>query len=79
MIGSAEDLPVTSPFGWRIHPQTGEYRFHCGVDLGYEEGTGIPAIFDGQVFAAGNFNDGYGNQILIYHPQNDTFTQGGKS
>ena len=52
-------FPVTSPFGWRIHPISGEWKFHAGVDLGYEYG----------------FGDGYGNQVLIYHPANDSYTR----
>lgn len=71
----AADLPVTSSFGWRIHPVTGEYKFHAGVDLGYDEGTPIPAMFEGQVIMAGNYSDGYGNQVLIYHAVNDTYTR----
>ena len=31
----AADLPVTSAFGWRVHPISGEWKFHTGVDLGY--------------------------------------------
>ena len=71
----AEDLSVTSLFGWRIHPITGEWKFHSGIDLGYAYGTGIPALFDGQVFQAGDYQDGYGNQVLIYHPQIDAYTR----
>ena len=71
----AEDLPVTSGFGWRVHPISGAYKFHSGVDLGYPQGTGILALFDGVVVDAGNFNDGYGNQVLIYEQADDTFTR----
>ena len=71
----AEDLPVTSSFGWRVHPISGAYKFHSGVDLGYPSGTGILALFDGVVVDAGNFNDGYGNQVLIYEQADDTFTR----
>lgn len=74
-ICSAEDLSVTSSFGWRIHPVSGEWKFHTGIDLGYDCGTGIPSIFDGQVFQAGDYQDGYGNQVLIYHPQIDAYTR----
>lgn len=35
---------VTSPFGERIHPVTGERRHHNGVDLDTPEGTPIHAI-----------------------------------
>ena len=71
----AVDLPVTSPFGWRIHPISGEWKFHSGVDLGYEYGAGIISLFDGTVVAAGNFDDGYGNQVLIYHEAFDIYTR----
>ena len=63
-IAMAADLPVTSPFGWRIHPITGTWKFHAGVDLGYEAGSGVPALWDGQVVQCGNFDDGYGNAAV---------------
>ena len=72
---AAAELPITSPFGWRVHPITGAWRFHTGIDLGYDYGTPIPAMFDGIVLAAGDFNDGYGNQVVLYHPAYDTYTR----
>lgn len=74
-LSFAEDLPVTSPFGWRIHPITGEYKFHAGVDLGYDYGAAVPSVFDGQIVQVGNFDDGYGNQVLIYHADYDCYTR----
>ena len=71
----AVDFPVTSPFGWRIHPISGEYKFHSGVDLGFEYGAGIVALFDGQVIIADNLGDGYGYQVLLYHPMIDAYTR----
>ena len=71
----AADLPVTSAFGWRVHPISGEWKFHTGVDLGYAEGTSIPALFDGVVVECGNKEDGYGNQVLLYHPYYDVYTR----
>ena len=71
----AIDFPVTSPFGWRIHPISGTWKFHAGVDLGYEYGAYIGSLFDGQVISAANFDDGYGNQVLIYHPAIDAYTR----
>lgn len=76
-VTEAADLPVTSSFGWRVHPITGEWRFHSGVDLGYEYGTPVPALFDGVVVQEGNFGDGYGNQILLYHQDMDCYTRYG--
>ena len=71
----ASDLPVTSAFGWRYHPISGEWSFHAGVDLGYAAGTPIPALFDGVVIQAGDYADGYGNQVLLYHPLFDGYTR----
>lgn len=73
----AEDLPVTSPFGWRIHPISGEWKFHSGVDLGYDYGATVPSLFDGQIVQSGDFGDGYGNQVLIYHDSLDCYTRYG--
>lgn len=74
-LAFAENFPVTSPFGWRCDPYTGAWKFHSGVDLGYDYGTSIPALFDGVVVNSGNFDDGYGNQIFLYHPQLDCYTR----
>ena len=74
-IALAEDFPVTSSFGWRADPFTGRMKFHCGVDLGYGYGAGIPALFDGVAVIAGNLDDGYGNQVLLYHPLIDSYTR----
>jgi len=58
-----------------VHPISGEWKFHTGVDLGYAEGTPIPALFDGIVIQSGNYADGFGNQVLLYHPAYDTYTR----
>lgn len=73
----AYDIPVTSEFGWRIHPITGQWKFHAGVDLGYEYGTPVNALFAGTIVMAGDYDDGYGNQVLIYHPSIDAYTRYG--
>lgn len=39
----------TSPFGYRIHPVHGDYRFHYGVDLAAPSGTPIVATRSGVV------------------------------
>ena len=74
-VAYAYDLPVTSHFGWRWHPISGEWKFHAGVDLGYEYGTPVPALFQGTVTACGDFGDGYGNQIVLYHESFDAYTR----
>ncbi len=58
---------VTSGFGARLDPITGEASKHNGVDLGAKEGTPIPAAKDGVVIAVGP-RGGYGNAIEVAHP-----------
>ena len=61
----------TSGFGMRVHPVTGVYKLHTGVDLAAPAGTHILAAADGHVAFAGPAS-GYGHLILIEH------TVGGK-
>ncbi len=64
-------LPVTgvisSGFGWRIHPVTGERKLHKGVDFAAPTGTPIFAAADGLVTDAGWTDDGYGNIVELRH------------
>ncbi len=68
-------LPISSPYGWRIHPVYGDWRFHSGLDLAFDAGTPVSALFTGQVVRCGDYGDGYGYQVLLYHRANDTFTR----
>ena len=43
---------LTSPFGMRNHPITGEYKMHNGIDMAAPEGTPIYAAKGGQVSIA---------------------------
>lgn len=58
--------PVTSLFGWRIHPITGDRRFHAGTDLGAPTGTPILAAAKGQVETA-DWMGGYGLTVTVNH------------
>ena len=58
--------PVTSEFGWRIHPITGTQKFHSGVDIGGDYGQPIAAAQGGTVEYAG-WISGYGNAVIISH------------
>jgi murein DD-endopeptidase MepM/ murein hydrolase activator NlpD len=59
--------PITSPFGWRIHPISGERRMHSGTDLGAAMGTPVVASITGRVVTAGSMG-GYGLTIVIEQP-----------
>ena len=56
--------PVTSAFGWRSDPFTGESRFHRGVDLRAAYGTEVPAAGGGTVVCAGE-RGSYGNLVVV--------------
>ncbi len=60
---------ITSKFGWRTHPLTGNRRFHSGIDIAAPSGTPVVATGSGTVISAG-WNGGYGKAIVIQH--NDT-------
>lgn len=58
--------PITSEFGWRIHPITGDSRFHSGLDIGGDYGMDVHAAASGTVTYAG-WISGYGNAVIIDH------------
>lgn len=66
----AFSAPVTSPFGWRIHPVYGGMRFHTGADIGYEGGTEIPAMLPGIVEFA-DWWSGYGRCVILKHDNDE--------
>lgn len=58
--------PISSEFGWRVHPISGTERFHSGIDFAVDYGTPIAAVAAGQVIFAGWYG-GYGNAVIIDH------------
>lgn len=62
----AGSYTISSPFGWRSDPFTGERRFHYGVDFAAGDGTPILAIADGVVTVVSS-GGGYGNLIVVTH------------
>ena len=55
---------VTSYYGYRIHPISGEKNYHTGVDIGMPQGTEILAGHDGTVSLAGEAG-GYGLCVVL--------------
>lgn len=66
LIVPVPGAPITSPYGYRIHPIYGTARLHTGIDYGADEGTPIRAAADGVVVSAGWYG-GYGNATIIDH------------
>ena len=62
-------LHVTSPFGSRIHPITGQRKTHYGIDYGSPTGTPVYAVAEGIVTVSG-FDQFSGNKIAIRHRDN---------
>jgi murein DD-endopeptidase MepM/ murein hydrolase activator NlpD len=58
--------PITSIFGWRTHPITGDRRFHSGTDIGAAMGTPVLAAYTGQIEVA-DFVGGYGLTVIVNH------------
>ena len=57
---------ITSPYGWRIHPITGDSRYHSGMDIGGDYGDPILAAAAGTVIYSG-WISGYGYAVIIDH------------
>ena len=57
---------LSSPYGYRVHPVYGTWKFHSGVDLAGPQGTPIVATRDGTVTAAA-YNSGNGYYVSINH------------
>ena len=57
---------ITSPYSMRVHPITGVYKLHTGVDISAPIGADFIATADGVVTKA-NYNGAYGNMVMIDH------------
>lgn len=58
------DAAVTSGYGRRVHPVTGERSFHRGVDLGAPTGTPIRAAWAGLVEHVGRSKT-WGRNVVV--------------
>lgn len=57
---------ITSKYAMRVHPITGQYKLHTGVDIGAPEGANFVAANDGIVTKA-EYNTAYGKMVIIDH------------
>lgn len=83
-------IELGSLYGPRVHPITGEEKNHDGIDILVSYGTAIYSAYDGVVYQTNYFSkqldtpdkypeatgplDGYGNCVIIYHPDIGLYT-----
>ena len=69
-VATPKGWPVTgrisSPYGYRVHPQTGMRDFHSGMDIASDPGASVKATADGIVSFAG-WSGGSGNLVALEH------------
>jgi len=57
---------ISSKFGWREDPFTGQDQFHGGIDIAAQSGEEVYPLKSGQVIFSG-WAQGYGQTIIIDH------------
>ena len=65
-IGAGWESRVTSEFGYRSDPFTGETQGHTGMDLAVPTGTPVRAALPGTVTAA-QYHSSYGYYVMVDH------------
>lgn len=59
------DYSITSNYGNRVHPITGQYKKHNGIDYALPLNTDVLSNVQGTVVTS-NYNDGgYGNLVIV--------------
>ncbi|MBO5408234.1 MAG: M23 family metallopeptidase [Clostridia bacterium] len=57
---------ITSPFGERINPISGQTEQHTGIDIDLSAGTAVKAAADGTVLKIG-VDERFGNYLILSH------------
>ena len=58
---------ITSDFGYRNHPKSGQAGFHKGLDIAADEGTPIACVMPGTISQMGE-DETAGKFVLVDHP-----------
>ena len=59
---------ISSNTGPRMDPQNKGWAVHAGVDIAISEGSAVRTPAAGQVWSVGKQNAGYGNFLIVAHP-----------
>lgn len=65
-LGKPLQGPVTSGYGPRVNPVTGEHGVHAGIDIPVPTGTGVGSADGGKVVHVGWLGN-YGNTVIVEH------------
>lgn len=66
VMPSASGMNINSPYGYRTHPISGEWKLHTGLDFACSLGDPIVAAQNGRVVVTSG-KTGYGNHVIIDH------------
>lgn len=66
LVMPLDSVRLTSRYGMRVHPVTGVYKLHDGLDFAAGCGVPIKAVASGTVTQR-YYNGGYGNRLFIDH------------
>jgi murein DD-endopeptidase MepM/ murein hydrolase activator NlpD len=58
--------PISSEFGYRVHPISRRTQFHKGIDIAAAAGAEVPSVLAGAIVTAG-YQSGYGNTVVVRH------------
>ena len=62
---------ISSYYGYRIHPISGEQQLHRGIDIAVAEGTPVYATHEGSITTVG-YDEEYGNYIVMTNEEGYT-------
>ncbi len=66
LLPDIQNPQISSGFGMRKDPLTGEHEFHKGIDIAAPAGANVHAIRKGKVVFSGE-QRGYGNVVIVDH------------
>ncbi|MCY3630511.1 MAG: M23 family metallopeptidase [Bacteroidetes bacterium] len=73
--GSPSRGPISSHYGMRIHPRSGRWKMHHGVDLAVPVGTPVMVTADGWVTRIDLDPEGWGLFVDVAHPASRFLTR----
>ncbi|MBU1238829.1 M23 family metallopeptidase [Myxococcota bacterium] len=66
LVWPYDDVEITSPYGFRLHPVLKTVKYHRGLDFHKGLGTEVYAIGEGKVITC-KFHAAFGNMVEIDH------------